>query len=71
MTRKELIDILDKLSIDRNLYTFDTNLPEDKYTMNKEGSFWVVYYSERGVIFDKKSFESNLDASKYLIKKLL
>jgi hypothetical protein len=71
MCRKELIKILDVLGVNRSLYTFDTNLPEDKYTLNKKGRQWEVYYSERGSKFDNKVFESNLGAVKYFIKKLL
>lgn len=71
MKKEELKQCLINANIPANLYNLDGGLPNEAICLNKEGDFWEVYYSERGVKSQIEKFNTENDACNYLYKMLL
>lgn len=67
MDRKELINRLNNQGIPSGMYTFDEELPDDKFVVFFDYKKWHVYYCERGKKFEKKSFTSEDAAYSHLL----
>ncbi|ODN43255.1 hypothetical protein [Piscirickettsia litoralis] len=70
MTRQELINELNKKGIPQDMYTFDEEYPHDKFVLFFNNKQWNVYYCEKGIKFDEKSFLSEKHAYSYLLSLL-
>lgn len=72
MTKNELQRQLDRLGINNKFYSLDGGVHDDKYVLSQEPmGKWSVYYSERGLIIDKRVFNNESDACELLLNKLL
>lgn len=58
MKRKELLKRLKDEKIPEYYYGFKGGTPNDKIVLSRNGSKWEVYYTERGEISQKQSFET-------------
>jgi hypothetical protein len=70
MNKKELEIRLIKEGIRADSYHLEGGLPNESFTLNKNGNQWEVYYSERGNKTDLRVFESEEEACEYLYKEL-
>lgn len=74
MTKQELIQRLNQENIPPLSYSLDDGLPNDKYCLGETYNGWEVYYSERGIKYDVKTFSSEEEACDYLyecLKKMM
>ena len=74
MNREELKEVLDKEKIDPHYYSLDglAGGPYDNVMiLEKEGSRWLVYYYERGEKWDIHVFETEDEACKLLLQRIL
>ena len=70
MTTSELKQILDNERFDPRVYSLDGGMANDTLCLSREGCQWIVYYTERGLRFDDKCFESESDACNHLLSLL-
>lgn len=61
---------LDRLDIDPSRYSLNGGTPEDGFAMTREGSRWIVYYSERGGRYDIEVFTTEDAACRRLLSHL-
>ncbi|AEH46502.1 MULTISPECIES: hypothetical protein [Anoxybacillaceae] len=71
MKKDELHQLLLDLDVPKDLYSLKGGLPNEALCLNKEGSVWEVYYSERGVKSQLKIFKSEEEACEYFYKTIL
>ncbi len=70
-TKKELQEKLESLGISRNVYSLEGGVHDDKYVLCQETmGRWSVYYSERGLVIGKRTFDNETDACEYFLKKV-
>ena len=74
MKRAELSARLRSEEIPESCYCLEGGLPNDRFVLHQEGHLWEVYYTERGAIYEKKSFTDEDAACDYLysrVKKMM
>ena len=66
-SRKNHIQIIHpwELLTFKHIDSLEIRLPTESYCLRKEKQEWIVYYEERGVINEKKSFITEDEACKY------
>ena len=67
---RELQAALDQLGIDPSRYSLKGGTPEDGFAMKREGTRWIVYYSERGGRYSIEKFTTEDAACRYLLSRL-
>ena len=67
MTKAEFQAELERLQIDGSLVSWGPSGRDDVFCVEHEAAHWVVYYQERGRIFDRKVFATEAEALEYLI----
>ena len=77
MNKEELGKILIKLGVEPRNYTLNgppykdsSWVLESKFNLMKFSNIWSVFNFERGVIYDKKSFDTEDEACNYIYQKL-
>ena len=70
MNQKETIELLNKLKIRKDSYSFSCNLPNESYCLCYDNNNWQYYYSERGQKTGLKIFGNEHDACLYLLERL-
>lgn len=69
MNKQELVRELEKLNVDKRLYSLDGELKPDAIILYNFYSQWEVFYlDERGGRNDKKVFGSEEEACDYVYK---
>jgi hypothetical protein len=71
LNKNELEQRLVNSNVPKDQYCLTGGLPNEAYCLNNEGDEWEVYYSERGVKSQLKTFESEDDACDYFYRLLL
>lgn len=73
MNRITLKERLEQKNIKPASFSLEAEIfePDEALCLRKNGSGWVVYYSERGLQTGKKNFESESEACFYILKELL
>lgn len=66
MKKHELEKKLKERNINPYFYCLDGGLPNEAYTLGKNGDLWEVYYSERGNKSKLKTFLTEDEACDYL-----
>jgi len=62
MNLSELRDRLEQVGVPDDLYSLDGGLWGDRICIEKRGTSWLVYHSERGQRFDEATFGSESEA---------
>lgn len=65
VTRDELCGRLDANGVHADAYDFDKTQKDEVYTLEKHPAGWTVYYRERGLRRDERTFTSEHDASSF------
>ncbi len=68
LTVNKLQEILDVEKVDIRRYSLNGGRPEDGYGLSGSYGNWTVYYSERGIEFEKVKFISEHEACEYFLK---
>ncbi len=71
MMRHELRLKLIENGVPNDVYSLEGGLPSEAYCLDKHGSFWEVYYSERGIKSGLKKFEFEEQACDYLYELII
>lgn len=71
MNKKKLQRELNSKKISLDMYSLDGGLPNEAYCLNKVGNKWEVYYSERGLKTNLKTFDSEEKACDYIYRILV
>ena len=71
MRKHELKRKLMENSVPEDMYSLEGGLPNEAYCLNREGSLWEVYYSERGIKTGIRHFESEEQACDYLYELII
>jgi hypothetical protein len=64
MNVHELLTRLMQENIPENCYSLEGGLPNDKFVLNNKGTYWEVYYTERGKIYELTMFQTEEEACK-------
>jgi len=68
----ELKARLDQAGINKRAYSFDGDLPDERYVLSQEpNEIWEVYYSERGNKNELRLFFSESDACQFFLDLLV
>jgi hypothetical protein len=68
MTQQELRDALRELNVRPDAYCLDGETANEAYVLERQGTTWFVYYSERGKKTGEKQFPSEGDACQYMFQ---
>ncbi len=72
MNKNELQHILNENSVSPGLYNIDgKGVRDQKMCLSQKEKKWQVYYTEKGMIFDLKEFDSENDACQELFDRLM
>lgn len=71
MVLKELQKKLKENNISEDLYSLNGGLPNEKYCIEKIKEEWKVYYSERGIKSNIKTFVKEDDACEYFYHNII
>ena len=72
MNINDLKKNLKKANIKNSAYTLHGGLPHDKHVLNLSANgLWEVYYSERGGKFEERVFESEDEACRFFLNRIL
>jgi hypothetical protein len=71
MNKEDLLHRLISEKIPIDSYSLDGGIPNDRLVLSKNRKNWEVYYSERGVKYDIKTFLLEKDACEYFYIKLV
>ncbi|PLR77050.1 hypothetical protein CU633_12610 [Bacillus sp. V3-13] len=71
MKLNELEQKLLSNNIPKDLYSLRGGYPNEAFCINKESQIWEVYYSERGIKSNLKTFNSEEDACNYFYNWLI
>ena len=72
MTRSELERRLAHEGIRADAYDLETRLSKNEvYCLERKDSQWFVYYRERGLRNDERTFTSEADACSFLLDRIL
>jgi hypothetical protein len=66
MNRQDLEEKLILAKVPSHFYKLDEGFHNEAFCLYKKGSLWQVYYSERGIKTDLKTFYSENEACNYL-----
>ena len=66
MDRIELLAKLNELGVSETMHSLEGGMPSEKMVVEQNKTVWDVYYSERGVKIDLKTFPSVDEAYGYL-----
>jgi hypothetical protein len=70
MRRDELEAAIRKANIPPNAYSLNGGHPNEAFVLSHEGRSWSVYYSERGLETDRKTFSTEAEACDELWRQL-
>ncbi len=68
---RELKRILGKNKIHRGLYSFNKNYNDMSFCLNSTSNGWEVYYCERGEKFEYHRFNTEDEACRYFLNRLI
>lgn len=72
MNRVDLQQRLKEEEIDEASYSLEGGFPNERYVLSNEGiDAWLVYYSERGLMTNLHTFQTESDACLYLLQQIL
>lgn len=71
MTPDELRAKLDANGVDPNAYDFDQTQKDEVYCLERHSAGWTVYYRERSLHRDERTFASEQDACKFFLDLVL
>lgn len=72
MNIRKLKKILKKKGIAEYHYRIcEKGIDDDKINLDYEDGKWIVYYSERGKVFDKKIFDSESEACEEALAQII
>lgn len=72
MNIKKLKRILKRKGIAEYHYRIcEKGIDDDKINLDYEDGKWIVYYSERGKVFDKKIFDSESEACEEALAQII
>jgi hypothetical protein len=66
MTRDEFVAWTAQSGIEADCFSLDGGHPSEAFVLDRRGSAWVVYYSERGLETAGRTFGSERQALDYL-----
>jgi len=67
----ELKKRLNLFGVDKNSYSIEKNLEDEKYCLEKIGEKWYFYYGERGLRTGQQIFDTEHDACEYMYSQLI
>ena len=67
MTREELRRELDANGVHADAYDFDKTQKDEVYCLEEHPAGWTVYYRERGLRRDERTFDSEHDAGAFSV----
>lgn len=70
MKKNELSEILNRERFDPDSYDLDGGLLPERYTLAHEAGGWSVYYSERGLQTNKRTFATEAEACEHMLDEL-
>jgi hypothetical protein len=70
MDRNQLAATLQREGIRPDAYCLEGGQPNESYVLHRDGDRWLVYYSERGLRSDLRSFNNEEDACIHLLTRL-
>ena len=71
MTKKELLERLEKEKISPRLYRFDKGFWGDEYVLsNPKSDVWEVFYYERGEYYSLAKFTLETEACEYFYQEV-
>jgi hypothetical protein len=70
MDRAELAKILVSEGFRPSAYSLNEGLVDEALCLRKDGSTWVVFYSERGLETGKISFPTESEACEYFLSEM-
>jgi len=71
MTRDELRRSLDAHGVHPDAYDLDKSQKDEVYSLEEDPAGWSVYYRERGLRRDERTFASEDDASRFFLDAVL
>lgn len=70
MNYVELKELLEKEKISNDIYSLKGGLPNERYCIAEKKDNWEVYYSERGVKTDLRTFFTEEEACQHFYKRV-
>jgi hypothetical protein len=68
MNKNDLRVELKRLGVPKDIFDLEGGHLSDRYTLKRNPlGGWCVYYSERGIEFDQRDFQSESQACEYLL----
>jgi len=71
VSRDELRRKLDAKGVHPNAYDLDETQKDEVYCLEESPTGWTVYYRERGIRRDERTFASEQDACDYFLDAVL
>ena len=71
LTLNTLSDLLKSRGIHSDAYSLPGGLPNESYCIDRDGTDWLVYYSERGLRSGLQRFNTESDACSHLLSILI
>jgi hypothetical protein len=71
MNRIDLQRRLREENVDESSYSLEGGFPSERYVLSNEGNVWLVYYSERGLMTNLHTFQTESDACLHLLQQIL
>ena len=71
LTLNTLSDLLKSRDINSGAYSLAGGLPNECYCIDRDGTDWLVYYSERGLRSGLQRFNTESDACSHLLSVLV
>ena len=71
LTLNTLSDLLNSRGVDPDAYSLSGGLPNESYCIDRDGTDWLVYYSERGLRSGLQRFNTESDACSHLLSVLI
>lgn len=70
MNKAELLNILVNEGFNSRAYSLNEGQADEALCLRREGSLWVVFYSERGLESGKASFHTEAEACEHFLSEM-
>jgi hypothetical protein len=71
MTRPRLVDLLDAEGVDPTAYRVDGSRGDECLILEVDHSGWAVYYAERGLRSGERQFDTEDEACRFMLDRLV
>jgi hypothetical protein len=71
MSRARLVELLEAESVDANSYRLDGSRGDECLVLETHVGGWVVFYAERGLRTGERCFETEDEACRFMLDRLL